>query len=590
MEDASTSQPSEVIEGGQYVFEHDILNAVQKIALSTQAGVNQFLKKAKAVDKSFDEKLFRTILKLSGISTPAVVLRIYGSVIMNPAARHVVLNAKQNFIDVNEGQQAVFQDWFLRAVKESSTTGEASADDRSIDELMDDEDDQPASGSRADTPVGSDHAAKKRKLDASSAPSTPLDRQDLTRGIYDRQLFFNKVYKADPTTSGFIFRNLNVTPFDTSRTIYSSNACTIIYIISDVRRDEFNKKGRRLDEADTLKMCVGEMLAPYLPETSFLARRQSEAEYTRLVTLILANPLIINRYVNGAYALINADRVKPDGCLRNVLDKDIPEQGFSETLRSAEDASLIMMFLAANAKTVYTNVRGKVTTAALVSFAKRGIATEDWLNRIKDELDAETGCDNLLTSKVLSGIFKAYGKYLTAETASLVFQRWTEQLPSDAVRTRVIIAQAAKGGLTAYFTIVEALTLHPDFEWDKLNTIIPNDMKGFEAALDAIGSNVFYGYNQNMGAFASTRYKSLAYVAKEILIKTGTQSELSRYGGWTKKPYMKGTLDDLVTKYLDKRNEELTAAGGTPLTNKFKKKVHNVCIQQPFINRFSVLA
>jgi hypothetical protein len=47
----------------------------------------------------------------------------------------------------------------------------------------------------------------------------------------------------------------------------------------------------------------------------------------------------------------------------------------------------------------------------------------------------------------------------------------------------------------------------------------------------AIGTNPYYGFDRNIAAAKSTGYKTIAWVAKELLVRLSSETALTRYQG-----------------------------------------------------------
>lgn len=63
------------------------------------------------------------------------------------------------------------------------------------------------------------------------------------------------------------------------------------------------------------------------------------------------------------------------------------------------------------------------------------------------------------------------------------------------------------------------MKIFPDFPWPNLNKLLPGEIPRFCIAARLIGGNEYYGFKKDLGEAASTRYKFLGWVGKELLVK-----------------------------------------------------------------------
>lgn len=95
-----------------------------------------------------------------------------------------------------------------------------------------------------------------------------------------------------------------------------------------------------------------------------------------------------------------------------------------------------------------------------------------------------------------------------------------------------------------------------DFRWNLIQQAYPSEWTNFNDALKVVGDNLYYGFRKNLGVATATHYKSLGYVAKELLIRVNGENNLKGYQGWTKRVALQTQIDDLIQNYARKTSVE----------------------------------
>jgi hypothetical protein len=147
-------------------------------------------------------------------------------------------------------------------------------------------------------------------------------------------------------------------------------------------------------------------------------------------------------------------------------------------------------------------------------------------------------------------LYAAYGGFVDETNAGSVFAYWGSLIPVHAVRLTLTLRQTAYSGLTSLIVIIEAKKLHPAFPWKSILRLLLDEVSCFMYACELVGSNPYYGYKKDMGQAASSYYRSLTWVCKELLIQVSGQAGLKLYAGWIKVPRYSAALKDLLEKYI----------------------------------------
>ncbi|XP_018013560.1 uncharacterized protein LOC108670604 [Hyalella azteca] len=210
-----------------------------------------------------------------------------------------------------------------------------------------------------------------------------------------------------------------------------------------------------------------------------------------------------------------------------------------------------------------------IQVSLLMALAKRGCATAGYVREICDVFYAEAGyqLDPIPDCVDLCEVWKMISPYITDMNVGAIIQSWSACIPQDLLRLRLTLQQIPGQGLTALSAIKTALTSYPNFNWAHVAVLLENEAAAVQEALTAVGANIYYGYRRDLGPARSTRYKSFAWVAKELLIRKGGQSSLRAYKGWTPVPQKYHELEKMIANYVKNVQQEQVYAVGTPQHN-----------------------
>lgn len=123
--------------------------------------------------------------------------------------------------------------------------------------------------------------------------------------------------------------------------------------------------------------------------------------------------------------------------------------------------------------------------------------------------------------------------------------------------------QSVRSGMTSYWLIWDAISAYPGFSWADVAVIIPQDFAKYAEAVAIVGTNQYYGFDQDLGAAKHTNYLSLSLVACKLLLKCDppNYSSLTRYSGLPPHPKGEEEITLLTERYQPVANEEAQAQG-----------------------------
>jgi len=261
---------------------------------------------------------------------------------------------------------------------------------------------------------------------------------------------------------------------------------------------------------------------------------------------------------------LNTDETLGQLGLEKIEDAIVREQcGVPPPPISSLDtrAAHALLILNLYAETYASQFTGAVTmcATALVSYAKRGTASFEFLSKIQTGVFTEIGQRVNLIPDVIEVYYKAFGQFINAQNAEGLFTHWKNVIPQQALRLSLTVQQTANSGLTKLMVCHKALFKFPDFPWDVIADLLPTDWAGYLAASDKVGDNAYYGFARDLGVAKSTKYENISYVAKELLIKMGQDPALARYQGFIRVPQRAPAIAEIIQRYIAKKTEADTS-------------------------------
>lgn len=197
---------------------------------------------------------------------------------------------------------------------------------------------------------------------------------------------------------------------------------------------------------------------------------------------------------------------------------------------------------------------------------KRGTISEAFADKISAGLATDLQITNLrIDVEACKVFYSIFGGLVTDVTIAEITTRWELLLPTPALRLRLTVAQASGSGLTALSVTGRAIRTYTDFDWGRIREIYGDEWANFTTAVQTVGENHWYGFRKDLSIVASTKYKNLSYVAKELLTKVNGESSLKNYGGWTRRAKYQGTVDLLIANYETDKARNVVEGAAMPL-------------------------
>jgi hypothetical protein len=323
-------------------------------------------------------------------------------------------------------------------------------------------------------------------------------------------------------------------------------------------------------------MIMGETLSPMIPATKY-----SDQQSARISVITWIKWGMIHEIFDalGDYNNLNFQEFKALPEIRqnfNIAEMPAVYPPPHATIETFELNQVIFMmtFFAYNLRDARRTKAIECLTLAYCALAKRGQVTQEFCVKIINSIRDELAVNITMTSLTINALYKGYMLGVNETNAELVLNYLDAQLPDIALRLKLTLTQASGSGLTLYIIIGKALRMYHDFQWGRANLLTGGEMANWNAAMDIIGNNLYYGFKRDLGAARSTLYKSIGYVAKELLVKINGEVSLERYGGLSGNIKNKAALDRLITAYVNAYRAE--EGGETAAMREILKSVNDL--------------
>lgn len=299
-----------------------------------------------------------------------------------------------------------------------------------------------------------------------------------------------------------------------------------------------------------LLLTMKNLIAPHLPVAEIFNEADSalwaRAAARGFMIGVAGNNNLV-RFTPEIYA-----QAKIDGDLRNAPSLPPTLAGYTiNTDISAADCQVLLGWILPYLQPYESTINTIAFVAMFVGISKRGSITQEKLDKIIDGLYNEIQVRVAITDNLIQSVYTQFGRYVNEENAGDLFRRWSTGMTGVSLRMQITLSQTANAGLTAITAIKDAYVAFPNFNWPAIAHILRNDVAAATEAFRIIDGNAYYGFRRDLGPIASTKYKSLAYVAKELLLRYGGPAfgGLRYYAGWTRNPANQALLDDLIRTY-----------------------------------------
>lgn len=365
----------------------------------------------------------------------------------------------------------------------------------------------------------------------------------------ENAVFYRKYLISAPIFTGLMFRNLNIRPFNGNWD--NKNIATMVYL-GNYGRCRYQQIPH--EPIQNTVAVMAEMLGPYLAEGLFLRQAQARDMVIKSVQELVKEENLRRVLPNfnqvGWNAIIDDQQSYVHAQAYTNVFGFAGQNDFE--VASIEAAIRILYHLAAHTNQMWTLNPLDLIVGVTVSIAKRGTLSVEFMNKIVEGILQDLGANINLEIEAIQTFYRFFAGGIDDVTIPLIQRRWQQLIPQQALRLTLTVAQLAGSGLTTYSTIGTALRKYPNFNWGVIERTFPTEWANFRVALNTVGNNVYYGFRRDLGVVKSTNFKSLGYIAKELLVRADGRVTLNRYMGWARSIKFKAQIDQMILDFANR--------------------------------------
>nr|QPL15389.1 nucleoprotein [Neuropteran chu-related virus OKIAV150] len=378
--------------------------------------------------------------------------------------------------------------------------------------------------------------------DVEEAPRAPVAH---LFGPADNIRFYQKWIKIDPIFECLYIRSCRAYPFAGHWDFVQVPGLAMIALagIGLSSNDRFQPTSDIVYAA-----LIGEMIAPAVPAEKLTTPELAKGKIiTGVKALLNSNKLgsvtgfTINEYTED---LVNVSPTTA-GLLGIYNPNDIADMN----TMTYETAIRILYKMYLKTTRFFVPDGLALITHGIVAICKRGNVTTGFIDKVTNGIQNELNVVLNLRPEAISIFWNNYGQYINDNNIQVILQHWERLLPHIAIRLIQTVQQASGGGLTVFNTVGKAIMTYQDFPWAQIEQLYPEEFARFIQAVGFVNGNQYFGFRRDLGPARSTLFKSLGYVAKELLVKIGGMNSLNSYLGWPRNVPEKGLVDQIIATY-----------------------------------------
>lgn len=391
------------------------------------------------------------------------------------------------------------------------------------------------------------HNQPQREVAQPEAPPRPVRFDPFDLGILNNRGFLSHYVAESPLTATIKFPSINIwpicEPWDHSELI------SVATVYAEARYHYGGVANPALKKA----IVAGETLSPKLPAVKISSQADARDSISTWIRVGLIDDIfnVLGDYDNEAYIAFKDLPEIRQHFPPNTVPENYPWTPEQIDTITPQRAVFIMMFFAMFLRVSKRQLAIENITLAYCALAKRGQVTDEFCSKIQSSVRDELGINLVLSQPAINALYKSYMTGVNELNAAQVFRNLDLMIPDIALRLKLTLQQASGSGLTLYIIIGRAMRIYYEFPWGRVNTLTSGELRNWQVARAAIGENLYFGFRRDMGEARSTLYKSLGYVARELLVKINGERTLLRYAGLGGNIKNKNALDRLINNFTE---------------------------------------
>lgn len=376
-----------------------------------------------------------------------------------------------------------------------------------------------------------------------------LNLVDYKRAFAENVRMVQSWLKPSPMMRNLISRFIDIPPWD--RTMCDEPQLPTMIRLYVIARHHLETGSRRMSPSDILVAIMAETSVPALPDSFFLERDPARERLVEVVRHLIQDGDLREELVDMPTDTTPLIGPTLTGILRNPQGAITPTQ-----------AMQILYFLALRARHHVSGVT--ILAHMFIGTMKRGSFSDGFIDKIRRSIEQELHVTIPFDAEALLNIQSQYREYMSADVARTISQYWRKLIPPQALRLRITVEQAAGSNMTALTTTGKAIATYADFPWPKVIALYTDEWSFFCQAVKKVNNDPFYGFNADLAPISSAKYRSLAWVGKELMIRIAGQTTLNQYAGWVRRPREQSVIEMILDKYIQERGDFVIGTSNVP--------------------------
>ncbi|AJG39050.1 putative nucleoprotein [Lishi spider virus 1] len=367
----------------------------------------------------------------------------------------------------------------------------------------------------------------------------PIDEPVGLRGPCMNTAFFSKWLRQDIIFQKVGVRSIDVAPFQGD---FDDNLVPTMIHLYSIGKFLHYKPQSTVSRAAVLAITCAETLGPSIGTDRLMTQHEARQSLCHAVCALRNS---------GLLATFTSATAQTYGAL---VGNDRPAQ-WTDTDWDSTDVEAncrVLRHMALRAEAAYTLKGSSLIVHMLVAIIKRGTMSDAFVDKIQQGIQTDLSLPIRISAETCRIFYSSYCSELNDVGMSFLLSHLDRLIPTHALRLRLTIQQASGSGLTALVLLGRAFRMYENFNWPLVAKWYPDEWANFTAAVDSVGNNLMYGYRRDIGPAKSTKFRSLTFIAKELLIRVGGETSLRNYAGFATRVKNHDAVINLINTYVDR--------------------------------------
>ncbi|APG78830.1 hypothetical protein [Wenling crustacean virus 13] len=372
----------------------------------------------------------------------------------------------------------------------------------------------------------------------------------LVNGLLDKAGFWREVLKQEDPYMKLCLRHCNARPWVAPDGIRKwGRAMEVAWLLST----RIVATLRVTTPHSILVWTMMETLAPQVHDERYIPRLEANALIVRSVYNDSSFQSLVSNYTDANLAQDLHDLSQDPDFERPANDDGVPTtiaiQFSAVANKSAEGAMAILWVLAKRSVNLHTRP-AQVLVHTLCALAKQGNATQAFVEKITQGFVTDTGKPLNLDAEGIEACWRLIVHHVDDSNVEAIVSDWLAKLPHEALRLRITLQQIPGEGLTCITSIIKAIQDFPGFNWTWVYKNFPGEMTAAGTASIAITNRGFYGYKKDLSLVKAANFRTVGYIAQQLLVRAGGEGPLRAAKCFTRTPKLKALIDQMIDDFI----------------------------------------